>query len=118
MPAGYSELFLEQGASFNTSITLDDVSGENFNLVSYTATSQMRKSYYSSNAAATFTVSTGDDPTQGIITMSLDSANTANIYPGRYVYDVYVTSGPQQRIRVLEGIINVTPQATKTAGML
>lgn len=117
MPAGYSELFLEQGASFNTSITLDDVSGEAFNLVSYTASSQMRKSYYSSNASATFTVTTGNDPSLGVITMSLDAANTANIYPGRYVYDVYVTSGTA-RVRVLEGIINVTPQVTKTTGML
>ena len=117
MPAGYSELFLEQGASFNTSITLDDVAGEGFNLVNYTASSQMRKSYYSSNAAATFTVSTGNDPSLGVITISLDSANTANVYPGRYVYDVYVSSGTS-RVRVLEGIINVTPQVTKTPGML
>lgn len=117
MPAGYSELFLEQGASFNTSITLDDVAGEAFNLYTYTATSQMRKSYYSSNAAATFTVSTGNDPSLGVITMSLTSANTANIYPGRYVYDVYVTNNAS-RVRVLEGIVNVSPQATKTPGML
>ena len=117
MPAGYSELFLEQGASFNTSITLDDVNGQAFNLASYTATSQMRKSYYSSNAAATFVVSTGVSPELGIITMTLDSANTANIYPGRYVYDVYVTNNVS-RVRVLEGIVNVTPQATKTPGML
>lgn len=119
MPAGYSELFLEQGASFNTSITLDDVNGEAFNLVNFNASSQMRKSYYSSNAAATFIVSTGDDASLGVITMSLDAANTANIYPGRYVYDVYVTTNNQSsRVRVLEGIINVTPQVTKTTGML
>lgn len=117
MPAGYSELFLEQGATFNTSITLDDINGDAFNLATYTATSQMRKSYYSSNAAATFSVSTGANPSIGVITISLDSANTANIYPGRYVYDVYVNNGTS-RVRVLEGIVNVTPQATKTPGML
>jgi len=117
MPAGYTELFLEQGASFNTSIVLDDVAGEAFNLQSYSASSQMRKSYYSSNAAATFTVTTGNDPTLGVITISLDSANTANIYPGRYVYDVYLNN-QSSRIRVLEGIVNVTPQVTKTSGML
>jgi hypothetical protein len=117
MPAGYSELFLEQGSSFNASIELDDVAGESFNLATYTASSQMRKSYYSSNAAATFTVSTGNNPLLGIITISLDSANTANIYPGRYVYDVYLTN-TQTRVRVLEGIVNVSPQVTKTPGML
>jgi hypothetical protein len=117
MPAGYSELFLEQGSTFNTSIELDDVAGAAFNLVNYSATSQMRKSYYSSNVAATFTVSTGANAALGIITISLDSANTANIYPGRYVYDVYVNNNVS-RIRVLEGIVNVMPQVTKTPGML
>lgn len=120
MPAGYSELFLEQGATFNTSIELDDVYGSALNLVNFSATSQMRKSYYSSNVSATFSVSTGNNASLGVITISLDSANTANIYPGRYVYDVYITDTVTgaPRIRVLEGIVNVTPQVTKTPGML
>ena len=117
MAAGYSELFLEQGASFNTAIALDDVSGAAFNLITYSASSQMRKSYYSSNASATFSVTTGENPSLGVITISLDSANTANIYPGRYLYDVYVYN-TASRVRVLEGIVNVTPQVTKTPGML
>ena len=114
MPAGYSELFLEQGATFNTSIALDDVAGEAFNLVLYTASSQMRKSYYSSNATAIFNVSTGAVPQNGVITLSLSANTTANIAAGRYVYDVYVTKDDNtERVRVLEGIINVTPQVTK-----
>jgi hypothetical protein len=117
MAAGYTELFLEQGSTFNTIITLDGNDGESFNLIGYTATSQMRKSFYSSTAAATFNVSTGDGTT-GSIVMSLESANTANIAAGRYVYDVYVTSGSGYRSRVLEGIVNVSPQVTKTPGML
>jgi hypothetical protein len=117
MPAGYSELFMEQGSDFNASIELDDVSGAAFNLVSYSAASQMRKSYYSSNAAATFSVSTGANAALGIVTLSLNSANTANISAGRYVYDVYVSNG-SNRTRVLEGIISVTPQVTKLPGML
>lgn len=116
MAAGYTELFLEQGSTFNTVITLDDLNGEAFNLVNYTASSQMRKSYYSSSASATFTVSTGDG-LDGSITMSLDASATANIPAGRYLYDVYVTKDAN-RIRVLEGIVNVSPQVTKTAGML
>lgn len=117
MPAGYTELFLDQGADFSMSIALDDVAGQSFNLVNFSASAQMRKSYYSTNAAATFTVTTGNSPENGIIILSLDSANTANIYPGRYVYDVYVSQA-NTRYRVLEGIVNVTPQVTKTSGML
>jgi hypothetical protein len=117
MAAGYTELFLEQGATFNTTITLDDVSGAAMNLVGYTASSQMKKSYYSSNSSATFTTTTGG--INGTVSLNLTSANTANIYPGRYLYDVYVTSADQTtRTRVLEGIVNVSPQITKTPGML
>jgi len=112
MPAGYTELFMEQGASYTTSITLDDVSGSPFDLSAYTPTAQMRKSYYSANATATFSCSTGSDATLGILNMDLDAANTANIKAGRYVYDVVLTQG-DTRIRVLEGIVNVTPQVTQ-----
>lgn len=117
MAAGYTELFLEQGTTFNTIITLDGANGDTFNLIGYTASSQMRKSYYSSHAAATFVVDTGDG-TEGSISMRLDAANTANIPAGRYVYDVYVEKDDGYRARVLEGIVNVSPQVTKTPGML
>jgi uncharacterized lipoprotein NlpE involved in copper resistance len=117
MAAGYTELFLEQGATFNTTVTLDDVSGAAMNLVGYTASSQMKKSYYSSNSSAIFTATTGG--INGTVTLNLTAAATANIYPGRYLYDVYVTAVDQTtRTRVLEGIVNVSPQVTKTPGML
>jgi hypothetical protein len=117
MAAGYTELFLEQGATFNTTITLDDVSGTAMNLVGYTASSQMKKSYYSSNSSATFNATTGG--VNGTVTLNLGAAATANVYPGRYLYDVYVTDeSGTTRTRVLEGIVNVSPQVTKTPGML
>lgn len=115
MAVGYTELFLEQGATFNTSITIDDISGLPFDLAGFTGSSQMRKSYYSSTAAAEFTVTTGPDA--GVINLALTSAATANIASGRYLYDVYISNG-DIRTRVLEGIVNVTPQVTKAPGML
>jgi hypothetical protein len=113
MPAGYTELFMEQGATYTTSLNLDDVSGTAFNLTEYSPTAQMRKSYYSANATATFVCDTGVDATLGIVNLSLDASNTANIKAGRYVYDVILTKN-DTRIRVLEGIVNVTPQVTQT----
>lgn len=114
MSAGYQELFLEQGSSFNTTIILDDVYGNSYNLFNYSAASEMRKSYYSTNATAVFdTVVT---PLSGQITLSLDSPATANIKPGRYVYDLVIysnTDAANNTIRVLEGIINVTPRVTR-----
>ena len=112
MAAAYTNLYLEQGTSFSTTITLDDVYGDVYDLVGYTAASQMRKSYYSSNSVATFTISIVT-PSRGIITMDLNSAHTTNIAAGRYVYDVLVKDSANTIIKVLEGIVNVLPQVTK-----
>ena len=113
MPAGYLELFLEKGASFNTTITLYDVNNDPYDLSGYTANSEIRKSYYSANSVATFTTGFNNDPTDGNLSLSLSYQQTANIAPGRYVYDVYLTTSDDLvRTRVLEGIINVTPSAT------
>jgi len=114
MASGYQELFLEQGTTFNTLISLDDVYGETYNLLNYSASSEMRKSYYSSNATAVF--STTVNGLNGQILLNLNANQTANVYPGRYVYDVVIydqNDSSNTTIRVLEGIINVTPRVTR-----
>ena len=114
MSAGYQELFLEQGASFNSTITLDDVYGDNYNLTDFGGACQIKKSYYSSNAIAV--MDTVILPESSSISLRLGANVTANIAPGRYVYDVLIyshTDAANNTIRVLEGIINVTPGVTK-----
>jgi hypothetical protein len=112
MSAGYQDLFLEQGTSFSTTITLDDVSSNPYNLTGFQAKSQMKKSYYSANATANFVVSI-TDAVNGLITIGLDSANSANILAGRYVYDVAIKDTSNNVTRVLEGTVNVIPSVTK-----
>lgn len=111
MAAGYQELFVEQGSDFTITLTIDDVDGNPFDLTGYTAKSQVRKSYYSANATAEFII-TLTNPLEGLITLNLSSANTANIYPGRYVYDLYVNDNLNVKTRVLEGIVNILPRVT------
>lgn len=112
MPAAYTNLYLEQGTTFTSSITIDDVYGDVFDLTGYTAYSQIRKSYYSANPTGTFntTINIG----QGTITLEMAANVTANIAPGRYVYDTIITD-PVHNIttRVLEGIIEVSPRVTR-----
>ncbi len=112
MAAAYQELFLEQGTTFNTNITLDDIDGTPFNLTGVTAKSQIRKSYYSANTTAEFAI-TINDPQTGVILLSLGAPTTANIAAGRYVYDVAIKDTANTVTRVLEGIVNVIPQVTK-----
>ena len=112
MAAAYQELFLEQGTTFTTNITLDDIDGLPFDLTDVTAKSQIRKSYYSANTTAQFLI-TINDPTDGTILLSLGANTTANIAAGRYVYDVAIKDTANTVTRVLEGIVNVIPQVTK-----
>jgi hypothetical protein len=111
MAAGYQELFLEQGANFSTSITLDGENGLPLNLTNYTAKSVIKKSYYSSTITEQFVLSI-NIPTNGTILFSLPSANTANVPAGRYVYDVIIKDSANTVTRVLEGIVNVLPSVT------
>lgn len=114
MSAGYQELFLEQGASFNSTITLDDVYGANYDLDNFSGSCQIRKSYYSRTVVAT--MDTTINPVSSTVSMRLDAPTTANIAPGRYLYDVLIysnTDAANNTIRVLEGIINVTPSVTR-----
>ena len=43
------KLLIEQGANFSTTINVEDTAGAAINLYGYSASSQMRKSYYSSS---------------------------------------------------------------------
>jgi hypothetical protein len=105
-----ANLVIDQGSTFSTDLSLQDENGDPLNLNGYTANSQIRKWYTSSNASATFTASINVD--SGIITLSLSATETSNLVSGRYVYDVEIKDGDAVS-RVVEGIVTVTPQVTR-----
>lgn len=109
--AAFSEIIIEQGATFNTTLNVEDSSGTAINLYAYTANSQMRKSYYSSTAYTITSDVTGT--ANGEITLSMTAANTALLTAGRYVYDVKITSPGSVVTRVIEGIVTVLPSVTR-----
>ncbi len=109
--AAFQELLIEQGASFSTTVNVEDTAGAAINLSGYSAASQMRKSYYTStNTTITATV-TGN--ANGEITLSMTPANTANLTPGRQVFDLLITSPTGEKTRVIEGIIVISPGVTQ-----
>jgi hypothetical protein len=116
MAAGYQNIYIEQGTTFNLSIVLDDAYGNNYDLTSANASGQIRRSYYSANASAIFTTNVNLNP--ATISLSLDSTQTANIAPGRYVYDTIISipgvaNTAPTVIRVLEGVVDVSPSVTR-----
>lgn len=106
--SAYIELYVDQGATYNNTIDLaDDLTNAPINLSGFIVRSQMRRSYYSANATANITC-TITDAANGKILMGLTAANTANIKPGRYVFDLETESAVGTVARVLEGTITIT----------
>lgn len=71
----------------------------------------MRKSYYSTTATDFTATITGI--ANGEITISMTAANTANLTPGRMLYDLVITSPEGVKTRVVEGIVNVLAGVTQ-----
>ena len=109
--ADFVEIQIAAGATFSTEITVSNADGTSKNLTNYSARSQLRKSYYALTATD-FTV-TVSDAANGIITMGLTAANTANIKAGRYVYDVEIENSQGVVTRIFEGIATVLPNVTR-----
>jgi hypothetical protein len=106
-------LSLDQGTTFTENIRYLDNSKNPISLTGYTVKGQLRKSYYSANATATFTTNITNETT-GNITISLGFTTTANIAAGRYVYDVVAnTVNNVNVVRIQEGILTVNPGVTK-----
>jgi hypothetical protein len=123
-------LVMDQGADFYYSSKIyedpSDITEISISTSNDHANASMRKSYYHANSTANFSVYL----TATEVSIHLNAANTATITPGRYVYDVEffdadgnpvdgsVAADPAnwvagRRIRVLEGIVTVNPEATK-----
>lgn len=104
-----SNLVIDQGATFSTDLTLTDENGDALNLIGYTANSQIRKWYTSTNSVS---FSTSTNTSTGTVTLSLTSNQTSALTAGRYVYDVEISDGTTIS-RIVEGIVTVTPNVTR-----
>lgn len=105
-----ANLFIDQGADYSTSVNLMDDNDNVIDLTGYTANAQIRKTYSSSNAV-NFGITI--EAANGVLVLSLTHAQTANMTPGRFVYDVIVTDVANVASRVVEGIVTLTPRVTK-----
>ncbi len=110
--AAYLEITIEQNANLTSIVTVNDAQGDAVNLTTYSASSQLRKSYYSSSANTLTATVTGN--ANGEITLTMTAANTAALTPGRYVYDLVITNSvDNSKTRVIEGTAIVLPSVTR-----
>lgn len=109
--ATVANIFIDQGSDYSNIVTVTASNGQPLNLTGFTASSQMRKSY-SSSIAYSFNASILS-AAFGKVRLQLSAAQSEAIPPGRYLYDVEVTSPSGAKTRVVEGIATITPQITQ-----
>lgn len=105
-------LAIDQGATFQTTIQVNDTTGSARDISSHQARGQLRRSYYST-ANVQFTTAI-NNPANGEVVVSLTAGQTANLKYGRYVYDIELTSNSGVTVeRIIEGIVTVYPEVTR-----
>ena len=109
--ASISNIFIDQGATFTTTVTVTDANGDAVNLSGYSVAAQIRKTFLSSTATAfTATIS---NASSGEITISLTPTQSTALEAGRFVYDVLITASGGTKTRVVEGQVTVNPSVTR-----
>ena len=111
--ATISNIFIDQGADFSTTVTISDSSNSALDLTGYTALAQVRKTYESTTSTA-FDATFASDRTTGQITISLTDTQTSALDYGRYVWDLLITDAVGSKTRVVEGIATVSPSVSRS----
>lgn len=111
--ATISNIFINQGADFSTTVTISDGDGTALDLAAFTALAQIRKTYESTTSTS-FSTTFESPRTTGEITISLTDTQTAALESGRYVYDLLITSVSGAKTRVVEGIATVNPSVSRS----
>ena len=106
----YSNLIVDQGSNFTSTITVTDSDGDIVNLTGYTYAGKIKKNYSSATAVSFVTPTTPGS--NGQIEIRLTDTQTKLLESGRYVYDVEIYSSGGVTTRVVEGQLEVTAGVT------
>jgi len=107
--SGKYNIVADQGATFNLNFTVA-TDGTSWNLTGYTFKMQVRRSSNDANILLNITSATMNSSGSVAVTVST-TMNT--VPPGRWVYDIELTSSGGQVTRILEGRFIVKAQVTQ-----
>ena len=109
--AAVVNLQIDQGSDFSINITAFDQGGTYLDLTGATLYSQFRR-HPRSTIGYDFTVTT-ITPEEGLFNLYISGADTSDIRPGRFLFDVEALYPDSTRVRVAEGLLTLTPEITK-----
>lgn len=118
-PTGIHNFTCNQGATFSRTITWKDSANAAYDLTGFTARMHVRKTVITANTIITLTTANSritlgsNAATKGQITLTISAADTANLVPAVYVYDLEIVSGGGIVDRLIEGNFVVKAEVTR-----
>ena len=109
--ASISNIFIDQGATFTTTLTINDSTGSALDLTNFTARSHIRATKESTSYVP-FTM-TFPDRSAGKVTMTLTSDASSGMSAGQYVYDLEIESATGVVTRLIEGKVTLNREITR-----
>lgn len=107
-----ANIYIDQGTDFAVDLDLFTDQGDDLPISSYTFTGDAKKVYSSTKI---FSFATRILPTDvNKLEISLSANTSANIEPGKYQYDIIMSSPSNSRTKILEGLVFVLPTMTET----
>jgi hypothetical protein len=107
-----ANLYVDQGVDFVTSLNLFTDVGDEFDITTQEFSCDVRKVYSSTIIfSADIMVEPGNVP--GLLEMEFSGIVTANTDPGKYQYDLIMTSSSGKREKILEGLLFLLPTITR-----
>lgn len=108
-----NNLVLNAGTDFNQTFTLEATETNSvLDLTNYTVASKMRK-WAGSSSAISFVADILSPKSNGKISIGLTSGQTAELKPGRYIYDIVIIDNQNIKSKVVEGMVLVREGVTR-----
>lgn len=118
-PTGIHNFTCNQGATFSRTITWKNSANAAYDLTGYTARMHIRETVEAANTVITLTTANSritlgsNAATKGQVTLTISAADTANLVPAIYVYDLELVSGGGVVDRLIEGNFVVKAEVTR-----
>lgn len=110
MSAATRNITIYQGDTYVHELRLRTSANANINITSRTYSGTIKKRRTSTTTAATFSAEITDGA-NGVVVLTIDSANTANLRAGTYVFDFEETNG-STITTLITGNVHVIGQVT------
>lgn len=115
MPAGKTDLYVEKGATFATTLTWRDVNNNPVDLTGYTARLQIRRAAAAEDVLVGLTSGAGLTlgGAAGTIAVRIEATVTAAIPADAGVYDLELQAADGTVTRLVEGTVTFSPEVTR-----